>query len=118
MFVEMKNKLLVKNMLIADSFKKRLIGLLGYREMPDDMAMILCGCHSIHTVGMKFPIDAVFLDQSGVVLSTFENMKPLKYASNAKAVHTLEISAGLFERMNLTVGDRLFWNETGLYQYV
>ena len=53
---------------VACSFRARLLGLALLKEMPADCALLLPGCSSIHTFGMRFPIDVIFLDRQGRVL--------------------------------------------------
>ncbi len=49
--------------LVARSFRARLLGLALLEEMPPDCALLFPRCSSIHTFGMRFPIDVVFLDR-------------------------------------------------------
>lgn len=46
---------------------RRLRGLLGCRELAPGTGLLLIPCRAIHTVGMRFPIDVVFLTRAGVV---------------------------------------------------
>ena len=41
---------------------RRLRGLLGRDALPDHEALLLAPCRQVHTVGLRFPIDAVFCD--------------------------------------------------------
>ena len=54
--------------LVAASFRARLLGLALLEEMPPDCVLRLPRCSSIHTFGMRFAIDVVFLDRGGRVL--------------------------------------------------
>ena len=63
-------------MLLACSFRSRLLGLALLREMPANCALRLPGCSSIHTFGMRFAIDAVFLDRDGHVLRIERGVPP------------------------------------------
>lgn len=110
-----KEKILFKQLVIADSFLKKLIGLLRHRSLTEDMAIVLQQCNSIHTIGMRFPIDVVFLDNDGVVLSITENTRPFRFTSNRRAAHTLEMKAGVSKQKEITVGNQLQWCKTGLY---
>ena len=46
---------------VADSLAARLAGLAGLRHWPDRQALLLPCCRSVHTVGMRFPIDVAFV---------------------------------------------------------
>ena len=50
-------------MYVAASFRARLFGLAGLREMPPGAVLLIPRCSSVHTFGMRFPIDVLFLDE-------------------------------------------------------
>ena len=78
----------------ARSYFARLRGLLG-RTIPQDGGLILTPCNSIHTIGMRYAIDAVYLDRQGRVLRVDEAVKPgVLCAPQRGARHVLELSAG------------------------
>ena len=52
----------------ADSFITRLVGLLKRTQLGPEEALWLMPSKGIHTIGMKFPIDVVFLDKENNVL--------------------------------------------------
>lgn len=46
---------------VAESLAARLAGLAWLRHWPDSHALLLPRCRSVHTVGMRFPIDVAFV---------------------------------------------------------
>jgi hypothetical protein len=64
---------------------------------------------SIHTAFMRFPIDAIFLDNELVVLNVAENLRPFRTASCRGAREVVELAAGECARRGLSVGDRVAW---------
>jgi uncharacterized protein len=46
---------------VADSLVARLLGLAWLRDWPAGQALVLPHCRSVHTVGMRFPIDVAFV---------------------------------------------------------
>jgi uncharacterized membrane protein (UPF0127 family) len=63
--------------IIAQTYFARLKGLLGTRL--DDMAfdgMLIMPCKSVHTFGMRYPLDIYFLDQRGAVLMRYLGVRP------------------------------------------
>ena len=44
---------------VADSRRARLLGLAGLRELPYPSALLVLGCSSVHTFGMRFHIDVL-----------------------------------------------------------
>ena len=63
---------------------------------------------SIHMIGMRFPIDAIFLDDQHQVVRVFGGLKPGRVARGGKfAKSVLELPAGKAAFFNVRVGDRL-----------
>lgn len=90
---------------IASTRRARRRGLLG-REAVDG-ALLLRPARSVHTFGMRFPIDVAHLDREGVVVR-LTSMKPHRlgaYVHRARSV--VECEAGSFARWGVRVGDRL-----------
>ena len=52
----------------AHSPRSRLIGLMALRELDRDHALLLPRCKSVHTFGMRFALDLIWLDAAGRVL--------------------------------------------------
>jgi uncharacterized membrane protein (UPF0127 family) len=46
---------------VAEAFMARLAGLSGLADLPPGRALLLPRCRSVHTVGMRFPIDVAFV---------------------------------------------------------
>ncbi len=95
---------------IADTFKRRLVGLLNRTSLDGHSALLLVNCRSVHTFGMRFPIDIAFLDKYGIVLSLVENMGTFRSASHRQAAHTLESRAGRMRELSIGVGNKLDWD--------
>ena len=93
--------------LVADSTWRRMKGLLGRRELPEDEGILIRPCSSIHMFFMRFAIDAVFLDRELEVLRIAPGLKPWRMASKRRSKMVLELPAGRCERVGLRVGDRL-----------
>lgn len=70
------------------SWGERLRGLLG----SDDQArpVMLVGCRSIHTFGMAYPIDLVFVDDDGAVIKACLAVPPGRVVSSRRAKHVIE----------------------------
>ena len=92
----------------ATSFVSRLVGLLGRSALPDGEALIFEGCQSIHTIGMRFPIDVVFVDRRWTVVALHPDLGPGKLIAPVRgAWGVVEMAAGVVSRLELRVGDRL-----------
>lgn len=46
---------------VAESFAQRMLGLAGLSAIPADRGLLIPGCASVHTWGMRFAIDIAFL---------------------------------------------------------
>jgi len=92
---------------IANNFWSRFRGLLGRSGLDDGEGLLISPCRSIHCFGMKFPIDAIFLDRDFRVLSIHPDLKPGAMASNRKARYVLELKAGETARYNIQIGEQL-----------
>lgn len=105
-----ENKLL-DNVKIADSFSTRLKGLLGKSGLEPGEGLVIKPCNSIHTFGMKFPIDVAFVDKDNMVVHIMDNIPKGKMSPIIKgAKYVIEARAGEFKDRNLEVGD-IIWTE-------
>src|SRR3954471_21533529 len=52
----------------ATTLRARLLGLAWLRSVPPGHALLIPDCRSVHTFGMRFPLDVVFLDSRGRAL--------------------------------------------------
>ena len=90
---------------VAETRSAKRQGLAGRSSV--DGALVIPGCRWVHTVGMKFPIDVAYLDESGRVVKV-ECLKPLRMGAPVKGARTVvEAEAGAFERWGLHAGDLL-----------
>src|SRR5436305_8511011 len=60
----------------VDTFIRRGIGLIGRKGLPESGGLIIEPCSSVVSFFMRFPIDVVFLDESGKVRHVVEHMVP------------------------------------------
>ena len=94
--------------LVATTHAERMRGLLGRTSLPIDHAMLLSPCRAIHTWGMQFAIDVVFLDADNRVTRTVAGVKPWRLAwGRLRTKATLEFSAGWLARSLLAPGDAI-----------
>ena len=79
---------------LADSPVTRMRGLLGRDGLEQGEGLLLRPAASIHTFFMRFPIDAVFLDKSLVVVGIEDAIDPWRTAKQRGAKSVLELPAG------------------------
>jgi uncharacterized protein len=77
----------------AASALARLRGLAGLEEIPGDVGLWLPRTRSVHTVGMRFALDLVWLGREGVVRVDRE-VKPWRHRGVWRARAVVEVGAG------------------------
>ncbi len=90
---------------IADGLRERTRGLLGRNGF--EGALVLPRTRAVHTLGMRFPIDAAFCDRDLVALGVVR-MPPWRVSMPRRGCRfVIEAEAGAFARWDLRAGDRL-----------
>jgi uncharacterized membrane protein (UPF0127 family) len=92
---------------VAASFADRGRGLLGRSGLDLDQGLLIVPCSSIHTMFMRFPIDAVFFDRQGLVTKLAVHVRPWRIAWAARAQACLELASGGAARHGFRVGQTL-----------
>ena len=90
---------------IASTRGERRRGLLGRDGI--EGALLLKPARSVHTIGMRFPIDVAFCDRELAVVAVRCMPRHRMSRPRLRASCVIEASAGAFERWGLRVGDRL-----------
>ena len=86
---------------------RRFRGLLGRSELAARSALLLYPCGAVHTCFMGYPIDVVFLAESGVVVAT-DSLVPWRFSAiYSDARGTLELPGGTLEGLPCAVGDQV-----------
>lgn len=88
---------------VADTKGARSKGLLGRDGI--DGAIVLRPCRSVHTLGMRFPLDIAYLDAEGMVIRIVRMKRHRIGLPVWKARTVIEAEAGAFGRWGLHVGD-------------
>ena len=91
---------------------RRGIGLLGRAALPAGEGLIFTPCTGLHTIGMRFPLDLVYLrceeptGRGAVVVRLRANLRPCRIAL-ARADLVLELPAGTINSTGTAVGDEI-----------
>jgi len=83
---------------VANTWWARLRGLAWRRRPPDGWALLFLRCRSVHTFGMRFPIDVVFLDRHGWPVAIRRSVKPGRVVAHRRAAAVIETKAGDADR--------------------
>lgn len=93
---------------LAVTRNDRRKGLLGRDVFETSSALIIAPCFSIHTMFMRFDIDAVFVDDDGRAVKVVQGMGPWRIAVQPFAHAVVELPAGSLRERPVDVGDRLY----------
>jgi uncharacterized membrane protein (UPF0127 family) len=94
----------------AQSAYRRMKGLIGcsHKAFQPGMGLWIVPSTGIHTFGMSFPIDVVYLDSAQHVIRTYRCLRPFRIgALMLKARSILELPAGMLAQTHTEVGDAL-----------
>ena len=78
---------------LARGFRARLLGLAGLDREEAGDGLLLPRCSSVHTFGMRFPLDLYFLDGDGAVVGVRLALPPRRFAFCGQASAVLELPA-------------------------
>lgn len=93
---------------MACSFRSRCIGLLRQPSISEQAGLLLVPGGSIHTLGMRFTIDVVFLSRQMRVLELVERVPPWRVVIAPRGTaRVLELTAGRIAATRLTIGTYL-----------
>jgi len=95
---------------VADSYLRRLVGLLGKtkRWTRPGTGLWIVPSSGVHTIGMLFPIDLIFLSKDKEVIHVEEYVRPFRISKvSLKANSVLELPPHTIYRSGTQVGDRL-----------
>lgn len=103
-----------EQILLVDAWWSRLRGFLGRREPERGEGLLLVPCQHVHTFGMKFSLDLIFLDRSGRVVDLVQGLDPWSRTTRVRDAHcVLELPTGTIEATRTRVGDLISWTAPG-----
>ena len=103
-----QEQVMIPHVTPANNFWTRLKGLLGRKELGLNQGILLEPCHSVHTLGMKFEIAVIFLNQDNQIVHLIAHMPPGKMSPViAKSRRVLECHPDLLKQYPLQIGNQL-----------
>ena len=103
-----EDRVLIEEVECAFSILARMRGLLGRDGLARGRAMYIRPCTGIHTMGMKFPIDVIFLSRDLTVVKTKTDIHSGRLVTGGSgAVGVIEMESGWFPWSELSVGDKV-----------
>ena len=97
--------------LYADSFFQRLTGMLT-RKFSDKLdGIVFRNCNAVHTFGMRFEIDVLFITQDNRISALYPKVKPWKTCGTKHLrAAAVELPAGSIEKYGISTGDFIDFN--------
>lgn len=92
---------------VAESGAARSRGLLGRKGLAIGQALWIVPCEAVHTIGMQFALDLVYLDRKHRIKKIRENVRPWRFSACLTAHSVLELPAGALRGQQLRVGDEI-----------
>lgn len=102
-----RGSLVCDQIVIADTPRRRMRGLLGRDHLRAGEGMLLQPAPSIHTAFMRFAIDVLFVDGTLRVTKIVGNLRPWRMTSARHTRGVVELAGGEADRRGVAVGDLL-----------
>jgi uncharacterized protein len=95
---------------LADGLWSRSRGFL-FRPAPSaGEGILLSPCRAVHMYGVRYPLDVVFISDTGQVVATYPRLRPWRRSGiHGSAYHALELPAGTIRATGTAPGDLLSW---------
>jgi uncharacterized protein len=101
---------LAERLALANTHYSRLVGLIGRtsNDFSAGMGLWIKPCRGVHTLGMRFPIDVIYLDRQNTVVHMEQNLRPWRVARVCmKAASVLELPSATVSETKTSVGDEI-----------
>ena len=95
----------------ADTGAKARTGLLKHSGLDPGEGLWIAPCEAVHTFGMRFPIDVVFLDREKKVVKMCARVVPRRIAFAFRAFSVLELPAGRLAETETRCGDQFVFEK-------
>lgn len=102
-----RQSVLAANVEVADSGAARSKGLLGRDGLASGEGLWIVPCEAVHTIGMRFPIDLVYINRKNVVKKVRSNVRPWRLSGCLTAHSVIELAPGTVLASETRRGDTL-----------
>jgi uncharacterized protein len=109
-FNQTRQAYLATALAVADTHWTRLRGLLGLSssDFRNGSGLWIVPCRGVHTLGMGFPIDVVYLDRSMTVIHIQRDLQPWRFAPiRTQATSVLELPCRIAAETKTGLGDKI-----------
>ena len=116
--ISIYNKNITFNVEVAKTIEERRIGLMYRKKLLNNEGMLfIFPREKIIQLWMKntyIPLDVIFISENKVIVDIKKNMEKLSETivkSKVKSRYALEFNAGLINKLDIEIGDRVLFNE-------
>jgi hypothetical protein len=116
--VSIYNKNITFNVEIAKTIEERRTGLMYRKKLLNNEGMLfIFPREKIIQLWMKntyIPLDVIFISENKVIVDIKKNMEKLSETivkSKIKSRYALEFNAGLINKLDIKIGDKVLFNE-------
>ncbi len=102
-----RQAVLAERVEVADRGAKRRKGLLGRDGLGAEEGLWIVPCESVHTFGMRFAIDLVYVDRKLRVRKVRSGVPPWRMSACLSAHSVIELASGAALASETQVGDQL-----------
>ena len=116
--VSIYNKNIIFNVEVAKTIEERRNGLMNRKKLLNNEGMLfIFPREKIIQLWMKntyIPLDVIFISENNEIEEIKKNMEKLSETivkSKVKSRYALEFNAGLINKLNIEIGDKVLFNE-------
>ena len=116
--VSIYNKNITFNVEVAKTMEERKTGLMYRKKLLNNEGMLfIFPREKIIQLWMKntyIPLDVIFISKNKVIVDIKKNMEKLSETivkSKVRSRYALEFNAGLINKLNIEIGDKVLFNE-------
>lgn len=93
----------------ATSAFERMRGLLGRPQLASGQGLLLAPCSSVHTIGMRYPLDLIYLSADWRIVRQIMHLSPWRLSACMRARMVLELATGSIMQLGLENDMQLRW---------
>jgi len=103
----------VERVEVAATLAARMRGLLARPQPAPGSGLLIEWCGSVHTIGMRYPLDLVFLDRTWRVTRVVHGVPPGRWWvwGGWRAACVIEVAAGWLDTRQAAPGAELTWRK-------
>ena len=104
-------QILIPDLMQTSNPLERMRGLLGRPPLQKNQGLLIRPCSSVHTFGMQYPIDLIFLNKNGKITKLVHSLGPCRFAWSWSASMVVELMGGIIDELELTSDIQLVWEK-------